>query len=204
MNSKAKEDQPELPDYLSREAKENPVPQLRDLILKKIQDIHTYNNTGIKFLDDQIMHTFDTVLDQKLHSEAASDMKRFKKGRALSKEGIEYKKEISSDDWQQSPTLKLAELIIIKTAGMDALSDEELEDLDHSIQDTYRGIDGIKRQRADFLMKQYFAPGRKLPPMAAAWLKDTEESVIGPGLSIINIIENEQRTIEVETGTTPA
>ncbi len=101
----AKDRRPGVPGYLSREAKENPVPRLRDLIFKKIQDIHYFNDTGIKLLDDQILHTFDTVLDQKLQGEVANDMKQFKKGRRLSREGIDYKKEWEDEYWQQNPTL---------------------------------------------------------------------------------------------------
>ncbi len=85
---------------------------------------------------------------------------------------------------------------------MDALSDEELQELDRLIQDTYKGVEGLKRQRVDWLMKQYFTVGRKLTPIAAVWLKDAEETVSDSRPSIIAIIENERRSIEIDAQTT--
>lgn len=202
MDSEPKRGQPTLPGYLNREAKDNPVSRLRDQIFKKILNIHSLNGTGIKLIDDQIMRTFDAVLDHKLQGEAALDMKRFSKGRRLSREGIEYKKEMSAKGWQQSPTLKLAELIVIKTAGMDALSDEELKELDRSIQDTYKGIGGAKKQRATWIMDTYFEVGRKLTPTVSIWLENTED--ITPGLSpnIVTIIDSERQALEFVAKTT--
>lgn len=195
MDSELKGGQPAIPGYLSREVKDKPVPRLRDQISKKIRNIHSLNGAGIKLIDDQIMRTFDAVLDQQLQGEAALDMKRFSIGPRLSREGIEYKKEMSERDWQRSPTLKLAELIVIKTAGMDALSDEELEELDRSIQDTYKGIDGIKKQRAAWLMDKYFEVGRKLTPAATIWLEDTEDITSSPRPNIVTIIDSERQSL---------
>lgn len=201
MDSEAKVNRPGVPGYLSREAKVNPVPQLRNLIFKKIKHIHFYNDAGIKLLDDQIMHTFDTVLDQRLQSEVVDDIKRFKKGCSLSREGIEYKKAIESEYWEQNPTLKLADLIIVKTAGMDALSDEELEKLDRLIQDTHKESRAIKKQRSDWLMEQYFTVGRKLTTMAVDWLEDAPIE-LGSRQNIRIFIEEERQAIEVGTKAT--
>ncbi len=101
-------------------------------------------------------------------------MRRFKKGRQLTKEGLIYKNELERKERSKHPVLKLADLIINKMAGMDVLSDNEIRELDNSIQTAYREARQDPKSGADALMSAYFLEGRQLTNSAQDWLRIKE------------------------------
>lgn len=147
-----------IPDYLTRQEQEyDPLPRLNNLIRKKITNLGLLNANGIDLLDNAIKATFDTAIDQGLKTEAIRAMGRYKKGKRLTKEGIDYKDELEKGEREISPVLKLADLIVNKLAGMDDLSDEQLEELDISINAAHKGArEPVEISKADALMTTFF------------------------------------------------
>ncbi len=179
---RSQEGETPLPAYLSRESQDDPLPRLTLLIDTKITNITNLNRRGMELLDDQIVGAFGTAIDQGLKGEAIQEMRRFKKGYQLTREGLIYKDELERDERTKSPVLKLADLIVNKIAGLDALSDEELGALDSSIQAAYTEARKDQNPNADAIMSLFFTEGRKLTTSAQDWLNpklDAPQNLLG-------------------------
>src|SRR3989344_2759767 len=95
-----------LPDFLTRQEIEyDQLPQLNDLIRKKVINLGMLNKMGIDLLDNTIEATFDAAIDQGLKAEAIKAMGRYKKGRRLTKQGVGYKDELEKEEREISPVV---------------------------------------------------------------------------------------------------
>lgn len=169
-----------IPDFLARSNEREAAPEdllgvLKQAIKIKLIWLYELNIRGIKLVDSSIEGSFEHLIDAGLRQEAVDKMRFYRKGRKLSKEGMELKNQLDKKERENNPVLNLAQLILNKIAAADVLSDAELNELDNSIEQAYKEAQAFDVPTIDNIMGKYFQHGRRLTRSASDWLKGSYE-----------------------------